>query len=391
MENRTFRAIVVLAALLLLAGAVAAGGYDAHGGSADRSAEHYQVFADFAVYFTGLLALSLLITGSRMELRKSLAFSLGTAAILAFALKEALAGASAHLDTMPVGISLLFIAALGILWFFAARRVFNTSRALALSIGYSSAYGCALVALPSLLGALTHHALFLSVTLLLAFPAAIACSLLLGASHRWNAGGKDGETAALSAEEQTAAQQSYRDSATILAGLEQLERIIKSTPKPAEALVLIRPTANWLAHSRREAERSLAQLREYGRSLEGLDSARYAALHQRLAHLPRLAQAEARRELGRVRQRLRLDENERRLTEQVAANTAGFSEAVARVVQALEKGHRGRALRHARGAQRLEAEAQKLSAAITATTTHYQQAAARILTRAALSPEALHA
>jgi uncharacterized protein YdiU (UPF0061 family) len=183
----------------------------------------------------------------------------------------------------------------------------------------------------------------------------------------------------------------HRDSATILAGIEQLQRTIKSTSRPADAVVLIRPIISWLVLSRRDVEKDLDHLQECGRALEALDSEQYAALHQRVRHLPKAAQTNVRRELHRVRQRLRMDESERQLVQKVAVNTSRFTYALKAVVAALQDGKVHQALKHAATAQRLEAEAQKLSNAITVAATQYQQEASRIVTRATLSPEALSA
>ena len=344
---------------------------------------HFAAVTDFLVYFVGLAGLLLLLLGRRFSLRLGVVSSLGVSVLLAAVLSSLQANSGAFLDAQPFGITISLVVLIGVLWFGAITRVFETDRLLALAAAYSLAYGCALAAMPSLIRHLADNASLLSLVMFLAFPAAFVVALLQIAFAWWPLAPNP---AVLRCQQGALSEHLHTGSAMVLAHLKEVARVVaRYQAEPSRARLLAGPVLCRMAVSQRGVERDLESLWRVGGALDTLDALDFALLRRRAALLPAHAQTKVRLQLSAARQRLAADTEESRLLRRVVANTNGFTEALTKALLLLEHGRVGDARSKISAALRLEQEAVGLSAEIAARVARYQREAARIVARAHLS------
>jgi hypothetical protein len=348
-----------------------------------KYASHYAGAADWCVFVALFCGPLVLILNRFVGRAKAFVASFGVALLLGGAVLLARPESGRTLNDLggfSVFLLLLFIA---LVWTFVGRNVLRLGWFSSLALGYALGYGAFVLAMPGPVNALGDAVPFFSLVALLAFPASVTYALI--AAGKLLPGGQPQAQAWLK-NEAAVAKQVGAVSGGIVALLDETERAIASRPNdPRRALFLARPLVDRMSSARRSLEAALEELKLAGSSLEDLDCARFSALHHRVAHLPRSLQRVARRELAKVRRRLRVDQRERDLVAQVAANTTAFAHELDNVVKALDASHTGKALRHVRVARQVEREAMKLSLAIAAQTEMYGAEASRAVTRASLA------
>ena len=347
---------------------------------------HYWAVGDGIFFFVEGLAIGLLVFGNLLDRSKAVAFSIGTAVVFTFVTHAALTARALYLDTLSPALTGVMAILVGILWFFVAESFWGAERWAALAVAYLAGCGVVFVALPSVVQTVTDKAPAAALALVLLFVAALWYALEQYATGAWSSRTR---LDLFRATERQFSKRLQLDSSRVLAGLMEAERVIKQhRARPVHALCLAGPALNRMAAGQYFVEHDLEKLKDVFRSLEDFDGAQYVTLHDRLHHLPRQVQAGLRQELVALRKRLRVDEQERKLTAAVAGNSMALAKALREVLAALRNGNTSSALRHLETARRLEARAQKLCANMACVTQQCQKEAVRVVTRRLLSPEA---
>ena len=345
---------------------------------------HFERVADFLIFFALIFGLALYFVRNR-ETWQRLALALGVSVAMAAVLVSSLSQDTHYLDLSPTYLSVSILLGAGVAWYFVAHERWQATRLFSVALGYAVSYGCALAGMPYLMSEMETKAAGLPLFGFMGFLAAVVYVLM---SLGWGdvAPSRETSESGVAEQDEHVTVHLARDATIVRATLDAIRDLVRRYRNdPRAALGLSWPHLAWLESAEQGATQALARLGDLEEILANADESSFAALHERLAHLPANARQEACRQLAVVRSQLRLDERKRRARERLVLNARKMLDALTQVKESLGKGNAGRALRSVEHARRLDHDSSSALEELRALVARYRQEVTRQVTRAALA------